>query len=100
MTWRGWHAACWACRCQADKDMLTEASLKQFMQDALGVDPTPIDAETKLFSGGIIDSFSLISLVSHIEDTCGIRVRPDEVTLDNFDTIARVLAFVARRSAA
>jgi acyl carrier protein len=79
---------------------LTEASLKEFMRDSLGVDVAPITAETRLFTDGIIDSFALVTLLSHIEEACGFRVRPDEVTLDNFDSIACMLAYAERRAAA
>jgi acyl carrier protein len=78
---------------------LTESSLKQFMADSLGVDTAAITADTLLFTDGIIDSFALVTLLSHIEESCGFRVRPDEVTLDNFDSIARMLAYAGRRLA-
>ena len=78
---------------------LTEQSLLQFIQDELGVDTSAVKADTPLFSQGVIDSFALVSLMTYVESGCGFRIRPDEVTLDNFDSIERILAFVQRRSA-
>lgn len=78
---------------------LTESSLKQFLQDSLGVDVATIRPETALFSEGIIDSFALVTLLTHVESECGFRVRPDEVNLENFDSIARIQAYAARRQA-
>ena len=76
---------------------LTEDSIKQFMSDSLAIDTAPINAQTPLFSEGIIDSFALVTLLTFVEESCGIRVRPDEVTLENFDSIERILAFAQAR---
>ncbi len=71
---------------------LTEARLIQFVDELRPVDG--LNADTTLFSDGTIDSVGLIALVGFIERTCNIEVGPADVTLENFDTIARVLAYV------
>ena len=78
--------------------VLTEASIKLYMSDTLAIDTAPINPQTPLFSDGIIDSFALVSLLTLVEESCGIRVRPDEVTLENFDSIERILAFVRKKA--
>jgi acyl carrier protein len=40
----------------------------------------------------------MVELVLFIEETCGIRMKPSEVNLDNLDSIERILAFVTMRS--
>ena len=47
-------------------------------------DTAALNARTPLFSEGIIDSFALVTLLSFVEESCGFRVRPDEVTLENY----------------
>jgi acyl carrier protein len=74
---------------------LTEQQLIRFVDELRHVDG--LDARTPLFSDGTIDSVGLIALIGFIERTCGIEVGPADVTLDNFDTIERMLAYVATK---
>lgn len=78
---------------------LTREALTQFLEAELGVEAEHLTDDELLFSGGIIDSFALVSLIGFIETTAGIRVRPTEVNVDNMDSIARILAFVGRKTA-
>ena len=39
----------------------------------------------------------MVNLIMFIEDIAGVRVHPADVTLDNFDSIDRILAFVETR---
>jgi len=71
---------------------LSAESLATYLTDMLNVEG-PLDAETELFSSGLLDSVAMINLIAHIEDQARIEVRPSDVTLDNFDTIARILAY-------
>ena len=51
-----------------------------------------------LFSSGIVDSFTPITLMTFLESQCGFRIGPMEVTLDNFDSIERILRFAERKT--
>lgn len=74
---------------------LTYADLAQFIEDELAVD-AELGEDTLLFSSGLIDSFSLVSLMSFIEDEGGVRISPTDVKLENFDSIGRILAYLDR----
>ncbi len=76
---------------------LTAADLTGFMQEELGIDTADVDSSSLLFTSGIVDSFSLVSLVTFIERQCGFTVQPDEVTLENLDSIQRIVDFAAAR---
>ena len=76
--------------------LLTKGELLSYLRDDLGVDTSDIDEQTVLFSSGIVDSFSLVAVITFIEARCGVRVGPMDVTLDNFDSVKRILAFVER----
>ena len=78
---------------------LTSADLSRFIEDELAVD-AEIDEDTLLFSTGLIDSFSLVSLMSYIEDEADVRIAPADVKLENFDSIGRILAYLNRAAAA
>jgi len=76
---------------------LTEEQLMLYVRDNLGVDTTDIETSTPLFSSTIIDSFSLISLITFIEESTGIQVAPQDITLEHFDSIEGILAYSNRR---
>ena len=71
-------------------------SLRTFLQTELGVDLAGVEDDTPLFSTGLIDSFALVSLLTFLEESAGVRADPADVNLENLDTIARILAYVAR----
>jgi acyl carrier protein len=78
---------------------LTRDHVLRALTDQLGVDASTIDDATPLFSSGIIDSFSLVSLIMFIESEGGIKVEPLDVNLENLDSIERILAYVGRKTA-
>ena len=51
-----------------------------------------------LFRSGTVDSFAPITLLTFLESQCGFRIGPMEVTLDNFDSIERILRFAERKT--
>lgn len=73
---------------------LTAEGIAAFLTENLNV-PGPLDETTELFSSGLLDSVAMINLIAHVEDHARIEVRPHEVTLENFDTIARILAYAS-----
>lgn len=72
------------------------SSIRTFLQTELGVDTAGIEDDTPLFSSGLIDSFSLVSLLTFLEENAQFRVDPGDVNLENLDSIERILAYVAR----
>jgi acyl carrier protein len=77
---------------------LTESRLRQFLAELRHVDG--LAADKALFSDGTIDSIGLVALIGFLEQTCGFEVDQADVTLENFDTIRRVLDYVASKSPA
>ena len=79
--------------------MITQEAILQFLEDDLGIDTADIETETLLFSTGIVDSFALVTLMLFLETEGRFKINPADVNLDNFDSIARVLAYVERAAA-
>ena len=69
-------------------------TLKNFMQDELDIDTEDITSDTLLFSEGVIDSFSLVSLLAFVETKFAFRIGPTDVNLANFDSLERMLAYI------
>lgn len=76
---------------------LTEAALTAFLRDTLNLEEVAPD--TELFSSGALDSVAMLTLITFIEEAAGIQVRPDQVTLENLDSPARILDFAASEAA-
>jgi len=76
---------------------ITAIELIGFIQHELLLDKDEemyLDATTDLVNAGIIDSLTLIQLVTHIESVAGIKIDDDEVNPDNFKDIASIVAFI------
>lgn len=71
---------------------LTEAQLIGYLRDSLSVDGN-LDPDSELFSNGALDSVAMLSLIAFVEEKSGIEIRPEHVTLDNFDTPGRIVRF-------
>jgi acyl carrier protein len=71
--------------------------LRQALRAALvtqfRVDARSLQDDTALFSSGLIDSLSVMDLVCFVEREIGRQVPPAEVTLENFDSIDRIVGF-------
>ena len=48
---------------------------------------------------GIIDSMNVMELILFVEEQFGLEVADDEIVPDNFDSVARIAAFVRQKSA-
>lgn len=75
---------------------ITPEALLEFFKSSLGVDTSEIDGSTALYSSGLLDSFSIVSLIQFIEDESGARLEPADVSVDNFDTIHQIVEFLSQ----
>ena len=55
---------------------------------------------THLVEEEILDSLGIFALVSFLEDHFGLTIEPEEVTFDNFATIASIETLVSSKQAA
>ncbi len=75
---------------------LTRESLIQYMVENFHLQTDELSDDTKLFSSGLLDSFGLVDLISFIEKEMGQSINVADVTLDHFDSIGRIMAFVGQ----
>lgn len=74
---------------------LTDRQLMTYLKDAFNL-KEELDLESELFSTGALDSVSMLNLIAFVEETAGVEIRAEDVTLDNFDTAARILRFASK----
>ena len=79
---------------------LSRDSLITYLNSKLGLDTTDVDDETLLFSTSLLDSFSMVDLIMFIEKEGAIKLSPTDVSLDNLDSIGRILRFAGERAGA
>jgi acyl carrier protein len=76
---------------------LDRAVLLKYLGDNMGLDTTDVDDSTLLFSSSLLDSFSMIDLITFIEQQMNIKLKPTEINLDNLDSIGQILKFITSR---
>jgi acyl carrier protein len=79
--------------------MSVRAEIEQFIRENFIFGEVTLAPETSFVEGGILDSTSVLELVSFLEERFGITVEPDEIHLENLDSLSRVEAYVLRKQA-
>jgi acyl carrier protein len=59
-------------------------------------DDREVGVDTALISGGIVDSFSMVSLKRFVEKTYGIQIPDADATPAAFDSVRKIVALVER----
>jgi len=77
--------------------VISKQRIVEFLKQEADISEATLSTGTLLFSSGIVDSFSLVSLMSFIEDAGDIRISPADVTLDHFDSIDKIMAYVKQK---
>lgn len=54
----------------------------------------------KLISSGLVDSFNLVDLAIHVEETFGIQIQDTELRAETFDTLDELSALIRQRQGA
>lgn len=75
---------------------LTRERLAEYLVETHGLGPEDLWDEAPLFSSRQLDSFAMVDLILLIEREAGVRIRPADVTLENLDSIAKILGFADR----
>lgn len=52
--------------------------------------------ETSLITGGILESFDIVSLVSELTDEFDITIRPKDLVPENFNSVDAMLALITK----
>lgn len=79
---------------------MTKEELIAFICEDASLDPGEINDNTLLFTEGYIDSFTMTSLIAFIEEELGVEIDQSAVTLENFDSISRIMSYLGRLNAA
>ncbi|HEY9461902.1 MAG TPA: acyl carrier protein [Vicinamibacterales bacterium] len=84
---------------QTMEQQTIERDIRQFViaNFLFGEDNASLKPDESFLETGIIDSTGVLELVAFLESTYGFRVRDNELTPDNLDSLDKVAAFVRRK---
>lgn len=77
---------------------LTREALRQYLEEEIGVEMDGVGDRDALLSSGLIDSFSMVEVIAFVEREARIRFHATDVSMDNLDSMERILNFAASRS--
>lgn len=69
-------------------------ALRTALVGQFGVDEGALTDDSELFSEGLLDSLTVMELVDFVEAQAGVPIPPQDIVLDNFDTVARIVRYV------
>ena len=75
-------------------DDMKQVVLTYVKNEYLEDDEEVIDFDTPLISGGIVDSFSMVSLKRFLENKYQISLPDEKATPEAFDTVNKICALV------
>ncbi|MCK9205158.1 MAG: acyl carrier protein [Bacteroidales bacterium] len=71
------------------KDVIKNYVIKEYVED-----DTDVTYDTPLISGGIVDSFSMVSLKRFLENKYQIAIPDDKATPEAFDSVNKICLLV------
>jgi acyl carrier protein len=78
-------------------DAAAERDVRRYLlQELIRDEELDLGRDEAIFSSGLLDSFSVTQLICFLEDQFGIKIAISAVTLQDFDTIGRILELVER----
>ena len=79
--------------------MSTHERVKTFITTNFYVpEPASLRDDASLLDQGIVDSTGVLEIVQFLESDFGVKVEDTEIVPENVDTIARLAAFIARKT--
>jgi len=72
------------------KDVVLEYVKEEYLED----EDEELDFDTPLISGGIVDSFSMVSLKRFLENKYSISIPDDRATPEAFDSVNKIVVLV------
>ena len=79
------------------KEEIRQYILSEFLP---GEKPSNLRDDTPLRTSGILDSVATLRLVTFVEERYGIEVEAHEASVDNFDSIGSIAAFIQSKGGA
>ena len=79
---------------------MTIDAIRSWIQTEILNDPTiRIEADQDLLRSETLDSLGVVRLVEYLESESGVEIPPEDVTLENFESLRKIAAYLSGRRA-
>jgi acyl carrier protein len=80
--------------------MTIESQIKDYIMKSLlfSSDGFNYPDSASFLEEGIVDSVGVMELIAFVEENFGLTVADQEITPDNFDSVAKLAAYVRRKT--
>lgn len=69
--------------------------VREILKETLGIDSEQLSDSDPLFSSGLVDSFSLLELITVMEARFSITISAQDTTIEHLDTITGICALIS-----
>lgn len=76
-----------------------EQKIRIFLETELGIADQEVTHDTELVTTGLVDSAGTVRLAALIEAEAGITIPDRDINADNFDSLAKIEAYLRRKNA-
>lgn len=80
-----------------EKKSVTSDQIVRLLTERIHIEAP--SADTDLMGAGLLDSLSLVELMTSLEEQFDIRISFDEIEIDNFSSVTRIVEYVNLRLA-
>lgn len=78
--------------------MKIEHQIKQFiLKNLYFAENIPLGDDDSFLETGVVDSTGVMELVAFVQSEFGVTVEPEEIVVENFDSISKVASFIRRK---
>lgn len=79
--------------------MIVEEQIRAFIAENFLFNPKGFDLsdDASFLDEGVVDSTGTLELVMFVEETFGIEVGDNEIEPENFDSVNKLAAYIARK---
>ncbi|MCD4654886.1 acyl carrier protein [bacterium] len=77
---------------QEHKEIVLEYVIEEYVEDEDDIEG--MDFDTPLISGGLVDSFSMVSLKRFLENKYDISIPDDQATPEAFDSVNKIVDLI------
>jgi acyl carrier protein len=75
--------------------------IRDYIRDRILMDPElSLGPDDDLLLTNVLDSLRVMLLISHLEESSGLTIPPEDVTLENFQSMRQIHAYLDRRQVA
>lgn len=80
--------------------MKIESKIKEFiLKNLYFAEDNTLDDDASFLETGVVDSTGVMELVAFVQSQFGVTVEPQEIVVENFDSVNKVARFISRKLA-